>query len=65
MVKAKEKGTMAHFFTNVACAGGAAVSVVTVIHPVDTLKTRLQIQGEAGRQTKQYDGVRGAIRTII
>ena len=35
-----------------------------MIHPIDVIKTRLQIQGEAGRQTKQYNGVSGVIKTI-
>ena len=35
-----------------------------MIHPIDVIKTRLQIQGEAGRATKQYNGVTGVIRTI-
>lgn len=37
---------------NVACAGGAAVITVSFIHPIDVVKTRLQIAGEVGRQTK-------------
>jgi hypothetical protein len=51
-------------FKNVSLAGTAAVLTVQVIHPIDVVKTRLQIQGEAGRQTKQYNGVSGVIRTI-
>ena len=50
---------------NVAGAGGAAVITVTFIHPIDVVKTRLQIAGEAGRQTKQYDGVSGVIRVVL
>ena len=37
---------------------------VQIIHPIDVIKTRLQIQGEAGRATKQYNGVSGVIKTI-
>lgn len=37
---------------NVVCAGGAAVMTVSFIHPIDVVKTRLQIAGEAGRATK-------------
>ena len=50
---------------NVLCAGGAAVVTVTFIHPIDVVKTRLQIAGEAGRQTKQYNGVSGVIRSVL
>ena len=37
---------------------------VQIIHPIDVIKTRLQIQGEAGRATKQHNGVTGVIKTI-
>jgi hypothetical protein len=50
---------------NVACAGGAAVITVSFIHPIDVVKTRLQIAGEAGRETKQYNGVSGVIKTVL
>ena len=50
---------------NVAGAGGAAVITVTFIHPIDVIKTRLQIAGEAGRQTKQYNGVSGVIKVVL
>jgi len=50
---------------NVVCAGGAAVMTVSFIHPIDVVKTRLQIAGEAGRATKAYGGVGSAIRMII
>jgi len=45
-------------------AGLAAVTTVTFIHPIDVVKTRLQIVGEAGRQTKAYGGVLGTVKTI-
>ena len=51
-------------FKNISLAGTAAVLTVQIIHPIDVVKTRLQIQGEAGRQTKQYNGVSGVIKTI-
>ena len=50
---------------NVACAGGSAVITVSFIHPIDVVKTRLQIAGEAGRQTKQYNGVTGVVKTVL
>ena len=46
-------------------AGTAAVITVQFIHPIDVIKTRLQIQGEAGRATKQYNGVAGVIKTVV
>jgi hypothetical protein len=58
-------GDNSNFFKNIFCAGGAAVITVNFIHPVDVVKTRLQIAGEAGRQTKQYNGVSGVIKSII
>jgi len=53
------------FFKNIFCAGGAAVITVNFIHPIDVIKTRLQIAGEAGRQTKQYNGVSGVVKSIL
>ena len=50
---------------NVFCAGGAAVITVSFIHPIDVVKTRLQIAGEAGRQTKQYNGIGGVVKTVL
>jgi hypothetical protein len=38
-----------YFLKNITCAGGAAVITVSFIHPIDVVKTRLQIAGEAGR----------------
>ena len=37
---------------NMFCGGTAAVIVVNFIHPIDLIKTRLQIAGEVGRETK-------------
>jgi len=50
---------------NIVCAGSAAVITVSFIHPIDVIKTRLQIAGEVGRQTKQYNGVSGVIKVIL
>lgn len=38
---------------------------VTFIHPIDTMKTRLQIAGEPGRATKQYSGLGGVFKHIM
>jgi hypothetical protein len=59
-----EKGTTGYFFKNIACAGGAAVITVSFIHPIDVVKTRLQISGEAGRVGKTYTGVGDVIKTV-
>lgn len=56
---------MKKMITNIACAGGAAVITVSFIHPIDVVKTRLQISGEAGRQTKQYNGMTGVVRSVL
>ena len=61
----EEKKGAARFFQNIAAAGGAAVFTVTFIHPIDVIKTRLQIAGEAGRQTKQYNGISGVVKVIL
>ena len=61
---AKKNGA-SFFYKNIGCAGGAAVITVSFIHPVDVIKTRLQIQGEAGRVGKSYNGVSGVIKTVL
>jgi len=53
-----------YFLKNVARAGGAAVITVNFIHPLDVIKTRLQISGEAGRKGKTYNGVVDVIMKI-
>ena len=61
-----DKKGMGHLIKNVMCAGGAAVITVSFIHPLDVVKTRLQISGEAGRKGgKQYTGVGDVIKTTI
>jgi len=46
---------------SVACAGSAAIITVTGIHPIDVVKTRLQVSGaEGARNYKQL----GIVRTI-
>jgi hypothetical protein len=44
--------TAKRFSLNVFCAGCADIVAVTFIHPIDVVKTRLQIAGEAGRSTR-------------
>ena len=60
----QQSSGMGKMLKNVGLAGTAAVITVSFIHPIDVIKTRLQIQGEAGRQTKQYNGVLGVIKTV-
>jgi len=53
---------------SVGLAGGAAVTTVTFIHPIDVLKTRLQVSGEAGRAgVRNYTelGIFGSIKIIV
>ena len=54
----------ASILQNVGNAGLAAVLTVSLIHPMDTVKTRLQIAGEAGRKTANYNGSLSAIKII-
>lgn len=65
MSATKESSGASKFFKNIFCAGGAAVITVSFIHPIDVVKTRLQIAGEAGRQTKQYNGVSGVVKSVL
>jgi hypothetical protein len=61
----KEQG-MGRLFKNVFCAGGAAVITVSFIHPLDLVKTRLQVSGEAGREGgKQYTGLVDVVKTTL
>lgn len=52
---------------NVGCAGSAAVITVSFIHPLDVIKTRLQVSGEAGRAgVRNYTelGIMGSVKII-
>ena len=48
---------------NISAAGLSAVITVTGIHPIDVVKTRLQI---SGKETRNYSslGIKGTIKTI-
>lgn len=48
---------------NVGAAGTAAVITVTGIHPIDVVKTRLQVSGSGGRDYKAL-GIGGSVRVI-
>jgi hypothetical protein len=41
--KPNNKQGASFFLKNIGCAGGAAVITVSFIHPIDVIKTRLQI----------------------
>ena len=50
---------------NLVSAGGAAVSALMFVHPIDVVKTRLQCVGEAGKSGTQYTGAASVMRRII
>ena len=50
--------------TNLGCAGGAAVITVTFIHPIDTVKTRLQVSGTGNARNYAELGLAGTCSTI-
>jgi len=49
---------------NVAAAGTSAVISVTGIHPIDVVKTRLQVSGQGTRNYKSL-GIHGTMKTIL
>jgi len=49
---------------SVAAAGSSAVITVTGIHPIDVVKTRLQVSGEGTRNYKAL-GIGGTVKTIF
>jgi hypothetical protein len=49
---------------NISAAGTSAVITVTCIHPIDVIKTRLQISGDGTRNYKSL-GINGTITTIF
>jgi len=60
-MKSQEKPSL---FRSIATAGTAAVITVNFVHPIDTIKTRLQISGEKGRSTIQYTNSFHAMKVI-
>lgn len=48
----------------VACAGGAAVIAVSFIHPIDVVKTRLQVSGGDGVRNYAELGIGGTISVV-
>jgi len=49
---------------SVAAAGSSAVITVTGIHPIDVVKTRLQVSGEGTRNYKAL-GIKGTVQSIF
>jgi hypothetical protein len=49
---------------SLVCAGSAAMTAVTFIHPIDTVKTRMQVSGTTGARNYKALGVSGTVTTI-
>ena len=51
---------------SVAAAGSSAVITVTGIHPIDVVKTRLQVSGDGTNGARNYKalGIGGTVRVI-
>ena len=47
------------------CGGGAAIIAISCTHPIDVVKTRLQVQGELGAADRAYSGIAGSLSTIL
>jgi hypothetical protein len=57
---------MENLLKSVAGAGTAAVITVSFIHPIDVVKTRLQVSGDASSGARNYKqlGIAGSVRVI-
>lgn len=58
-------GAPPSLFKQVAGAGSAAVITVSFIHPIDVVKTRLQISGTNGARDYRAMGVGGTVKTVM
>jgi len=50
---------------SVAAAGSAAVIAVTGIHPIDVVKTRLQVSGKEGARNYKSLGISGTVSVVF
>ena len=51
-------------FTNIISAGSSAVLTVTIIHPIDVVKTRLQVSNNHSKINYKSLGIKGSVQTI-
>ena len=50
--------------TNIISAGTSAVLTVILIHPIDVVKTRLQVSNDPGKINYKSLGIKVSIQTI-
>ena len=58
---AAANGYMTKLLKNVFCAGCAAVLTVTFIHPIDVVKTRIQVESNKGNNVGIGGVIKGAL----